>query len=389
MSGTPASVLAVAHRIRTWLPPTENWVDVQVRHLPATVDSHVLCEREANLDRFPAPQRLALARHRADWLLRRGARALGLRAGDGPERRYCRAHGIGLLHSHFGDHAWAGVPLARALGVPHVATFYGFDVNQLPLRAPAWRARYRELFATVARVLCEGPHMAQCVRALGAPADKVRVHHLGVELDRIAFRPRQWRAGEPLRVLMAASFREKKGLPYGIEALKAIARDTPVELTLIGDAGADAASRAEKARIDAALAGAPSGLAVARLGYVAQARLHEEAARSHLFLSPSVTAADGDTEGGAPVAMIEMAAQGLPVVSTRHCDIPGVMPAAWASRLAPERDVEALVGSLRGWLRDADDWPALLAAGRAHVEREFDAATQGLRLAQLYAEVAR
>ncbi len=44
--------------------------------------------------------------------------------------------------------------------------------------------------------------------------------------------------------------------------------------------------------------------------------------RHHLFLSPSVTAPDGDSEGGAPVSIIEAAATGMPVVSTTHCDIP-------------------------------------------------------------------
>ena len=33
--------------------------------------------------------------------------------------------------------------------------------------------------------------------------------------------------------------------------------------------------------------------------------------RCHLFLSPSVTAADGDTEGGAPVGLIEASATDL------------------------------------------------------------------------------
>jgi len=61
------------------------------------------------------------------------------------------------------------------------------------------------------------------------------------------------------------------------------------------------------------------------LGCRAHAEFLDEALLCHLFLSPSVTAADGDTEGGAPVAIIEAAATGLPVVASLHADIPEVI----------------------------------------------------------------
>lgn len=51
-------------------------------------------------------------------------------------------------------------------------------------------------------------------------------------------------------------------------------------------------------------------------------RLLDEIARHHVFLSPSVTAPDGDSEGGAPVTIIEAAASGMPVVNSTHCATP-------------------------------------------------------------------
>ena len=61
------------------------------------------------------------------------------------------------------------------------------------------------------------------------------------------------------------------------------------------------------------------------LGYVSRETLREEAYEHDVFLAPSVTASNGDTEGGAPVAIIEMSASGMPIVSTNHCDIPSVV----------------------------------------------------------------
>ena len=92
---------------------------------------------------------------------------------------------------------------------------------------PAWRDRYRELFEEVTLVLCEGPHLAGRVASLGCPPRKLRVHHLGNPVQQIPFRPRVWEPKAPLKVLMAASFREKKGLPYGSEALGYLQHETP------------------------------------------------------------------------------------------------------------------------------------------------------------------
>ena len=110
----------------------------------------------------------------------------------------------------------------------------------------------------------------------------------------------------------------------------------------------------------------------------------EEAYRSHVFLQPSVTASDGDSEGGAPVAIIDMAASGMPVVSSTHCDIPEVLPQAAWHLLAPERDVDGLVERLLWLTEHPDEWTVLTNACRRHVEQEFNAAAQGARLAEIY-----
>src|SRR5690606_22119020 len=87
-----------------------------------------------------------------------------------------------ILHSHFGNIGWANLDAAREAGLKHVVSFYGMDVNHLPMRDPRWRGRYAELFSAAERVLCEGPNMAAAVVKLGCPAEKVRVHHLGVDV---------------------------------------------------------------------------------------------------------------------------------------------------------------------------------------------------------------
>jgi colanic acid/amylovoran biosynthesis glycosyltransferase len=349
------------------------------------VDAHVVCSRRENPNHFSLPNIHCLA-DEPRWT-QITDRAL----------RLFRPHyhlkyvvttgkniGAQIVHTHFGNTGWGNSGAVQKLGAKHVVTFYGLDVNKLPAHSATWRRRYRQLFDDVDLILCEGSHMAQCIVALGCPANKVSVQHLGVDIQHIDFVPRYWEPGQPFKALIAASFREKKGIPYAIKSLGILNQRIPVEVTIIGDADTDRSSQREKRIILDALA--QSGLAskARLLGYQPHEVLFHEAYQHHVFVSPSVTASDGDTEGGAPVTIIEMAASGMPIVSTMHCDIPEVIHHGVTGLLADERNVEQLHDHLWRLVQNPDQWATMLAAGRDHVEREYDAKTQSKRLAALY-----
>ena len=107
-----------------------------------------------------------------------------------------------------------------------------------------------------------------------------------------------------------------------------------------------------------------------------------------MFLAPSVHAANGDAEGGAPVTLIEMSAAGLPIVASDHCDIPEVVRHGESGVIVPEGDAEALADAIVSLAAAPERWPAFGRAGRAHVEREYDLAKQVGRLETLYDELA-
>jgi colanic acid/amylovoran biosynthesis glycosyltransferase len=392
----------VLHSVRVWLPPTMTWLEAQVRHVHPHAPSLVACsDREgpggakAKVVQTAVPILTPIRLHRLarhGWSRpwrgnphRRAVRRAAL-------ARLARRRGAHVLHSHFGQVGWDDMPVARKLRLGHAASFYGQDLTRLPKQDPLWAERYRELLASGATILCEGPHMAGVARGFGA--GDVRIHHLGIEVDRIAFRPRAWppegtrpEKARPLRVLMAASFREKKGIPDGLHALAQVASEMPIEATLVGEPDR-ASGQDEAARIDAALRQPALAGRVRRLGYQPHARLLELAYEHDVFLSPSRTAADGDTEGGAPIGLLEMAATGMAIVATTHCDIPHVLPPSYRPHLVPEGDVDAIAASLRRWADRAGAWTPLLQEARLHLEREFDARVQGERLAAIYRELA-
>jgi colanic acid/amylovoran biosynthesis glycosyltransferase len=227
--------------------------------------------------------------------------------------------------------------------------------------------------------------MAATLKSLGCPEQKLAIQHLGVNVEELPFRERRRDHHEPLRILMVGSFREKKGIPDGLRALALLHKDgVNVEATLIGDATAERRCVREKQRIFETLRDAGMELRVRLLGFQSHERMIEEAYRHHIFLSPSKTAGDGDAEGGAPVTLIEMAATGMPIVSTRHCDIPSIVNDGVTGLLAEEGDVHGLHMRLAELSDHPDRWGTMGAAGRHVVEERFNAAKLGPQLAGIY-----
>lgn len=295
--------------------------------------------------------------------------------------RIAQRLGASLIHSHFGPVGWRDILPSRLAGTAHIVTFYGMDLAKVPRTDARWISRYRGLFATIDLVLCEGEHMSSQLRNLGCPEHKIRVHRLGIQLDSARLVPRSRSLEEPHRVLMAASFREKKGYPYGLEAVRNLLGQFDIQLTIAGDGTPE-----ERVHLQKTIARLGLVNRVRMIGMVSHTTLLEEAYRHHVFLSPSVTARNGDNEGGAPVSIIEMMATGMPVVSTFHCDIPNVVVNEITGFLAPERDSDALTIQLRRALSCEARWCEIGAAARRRVEVEFDARRQGLRLSALYRE---
>lgn len=380
--------MTIIHYAQSWLAQTETWLYSQVKCLPLHVESHIVCERTENADQFGLPNIHSLAAaSKTRYFWDKGLRKLRVRNHLGFLVECARSCQAQVLHSHFGNIGWINIGAAQRGGLKHVVTFYGYDVTQLPNIDARWRDRYAQLFYEADRILCEGSHMAKEIQRLGCPPEKIRLHHLGVQVDRLAFRPRIYRPGEVLRVLIAASFREKKGIPYALEALGRLQHESPIAVTIIGGASGEARDIKEKARILGVIDNFNLGPKIRMLGYQPHEVLFREAYDHHVFLSPSVTASDGDTEGGAPVSIIELAATGMPIISTRHCDIPEVIQEGVTGLLAEEKDVEGLVIHLEALIANPKGWEPMLRASRQHIELEYDARVQGERLARIYREL--
>ena len=134
---------------------------------------------------------------------------------------------------------------------PLITTFYGYDLSLLPSQSSEWKIKYKELFKEGELFLVEGSHMKKCLIELGCSEEKIIVQHLGIDLDKIKFVPRS-NENEEIRILISASFTEKKGIPHAVEAFGQVKRLHPelkLKLTIIGDSRGSPAGEEEKKKI--------------------------------------------------------------------------------------------------------------------------------------------
>lgn len=294
-----------------------------------------------------------------------------------------------LLHSHFANRGFYDLPLAKKYSLKHIVTFYGYDVNKLP-QQKIWRERYKLLFEKASLFLCEGPYMANCVVNLGCPKEKVLVQRLGIDIENIAYRPRRINKSEPVKILVAGSFKEKKGIPDAIESVGLLSKKHPnVRLTVIGDSSGDKSGKSEKSKIQLAIDRFKLGPKTRLLGFQPHQVLMKEAAEHHIFLSPSLTASDGDTEGGAPVSVIEMAASGLPIVSTQHADIPNIIHHGQTGLLFPEKSPGLLATGLLKLIKNEPLYEKMSRQARKQVLNLYNIRKTAKQLSNIYKQVIK
>jgi len=295
--------------------PDKSW---PIHHVPLLSNYHPQARLRRQLSYLLAPRLLAAPLRSGDW------------------------H---LLHAHFGPAGWRFASLAEYLGIPLVVSFYGADYQALPFRRPIWRRRYAELFRRAARVLAEGPHGAGLLREMGCPPEKVGIQRLGVQPGEAP----DWnipRRSCGLRLVQVASFVEKKGQEDALRAFALALPDCPgATLTLAGDGDTRRRALADLAR---ALGVQDQVFLQDFIPYV---RLRQYLSEFDVFIHPSRTARDLDSEGGIPTILFEAMAAGLPVISTRHCDIPELIVHGRQGFLAPERDPVALSQAIRQFHR--------------------------------------
>lgn len=242
------------------------------------------------------------------------------------------------VHAHYGMTGTQLLRLAHLLHRPLLCSFYGFDASRKEIvEDRLWKRRYAEMFDRAQAFVAEGPAMAERIRGLGSPSEKVHVIRLPADAPALARVKR--REASTFTVVAAGRFTEKKGFDTAIKAFALAFEDrSDARLLLVGSGELDKDYRelVHRLRIESK---------VTFTGSLHFVEFMETIGTAHIAVYPSRVALDGDSEGGAPVTLVESQWLGVPSIVSTHDDLPFVAapdgsivleeqaPSVWAEAL--------------------------------------------------------
>ena len=292
-----------------------------------------------------------------------------------------RTHEPKVVHAHFGTSGPAAMALADALGVPFIVTFHGADATlrtdnrKLSHREREFLGKKDEIIDRASAFIAVSGYIRERLLEQGFPEEKLILHRNGIDIR--YFSPGSESKKENV-VVFVGRFVEKKGAGYLIEAARLLhAAGVDLKLVMIGSGPLEASIKEQ------AIA---TGVTCLFPGFLPIDAVKDWLSKATVVAVPSVTAADGDSEG-LPTILLEAQSMETPVVATRHSGIPEGVSEGVTAELVDERDPMALAEKLRSFLLSPEKARRYGSAARQFVAEKFDLRLQVGGLEQIYDSV--
>lgn len=257
----------------------------------------------------------------------------------------------------------------KAAGIPLVVHFHGYDASQYD-KLEKYAQPYKDMFEYASQVIVPSKKMKSMLLECGAIESRITRTPYGpdplfLEMARIE--------NSETKFLFAGRFVDKKAPYYLLLAFKELlAKGVEAKLTMAGDG---ALWPAVKNMVEY-FGMSEQVMLTGSCDHATIVKLMQEAT---CYVQHSIRAESGDMEG-APVAIIEAAASGLPVVSTRHAGIPDVILEEETGYLVDEHDVSAMAEAME---KIAKDPKAAFEMGQASRERVKENFTREMNIATI------
>jgi colanic acid/amylovoran biosynthesis glycosyltransferase len=355
----------------TLLPVSETFIAAQAGHLTQFTPRYVGLGRVSPSLPLPDDSILLTNNISSRSALRQ---KLYRRAGIAPAfHRRVEEADAKLIHAHFASGGRSALPLARRLRIPLVVTLHGSDVTT----RVNFRRRYEELWKQSSTFICVSNFILNKAVEAGFPPEKLVKLFIGV--DRDIFRPVATKR-DPDLVVFVGRLVEKKGCAYLLQAMAQVQQhNSNARTVVIGDGPLRSSLGALARKLN---------LSCEFLGSQPSTAVREWMSRARVFCAPSVTAANGDSEGLGMV-FAEAQAMGTPVTTFNHAGMREIVFHEETGLLAPERDANELGSNISRLLNDDALWSRLSRGSVAVVADRFDLSAQTFRLEQLYVEMCR
>lgn len=279
------------------------------------------------------------------------------------------------IHASFGKSGAYALPLAKALNLPLVVTYYGGDATKTSntknsiLRV--YNRRRQQLWDTADLILPCSDFIRRELLAHGAPDEKMVVHHNTAD-------PSKFQPGEKQNLLVfAGRWSPKKGIDTLIEALSQLGPD--LEGWTVRLCGNKPEGQRDSFEQDLHDQLRTAGIDVELAGWVPADDMPDHWSVAKIACVPSKRAPSGDAEG-LPLVCIEAMLSGCALAATRHSGIVECVKDGETGYLCDENDADGLAQILRQMLRDPKTTMEMGQAGRALAMERFNLKKQSLAL---------
>ena len=247
----------------------------------------------------------------------------------GALKRFLRKHNVSVVFSQYLVTGWNIHHVLQSLSLMHVVRGHGFDVSSC-LDNPLWKKRYLEMSRVDAFVV-PSPFQVERLRDLGILNIPIISIPCGIDMPQNV--PEKARDENSVKFFFVGRLVPKKAPLVLAEAFLLAAEKNPcIHLTIGGD-GPLAKNLCDF------INGHPLGCRVRLVGRLEHSEVLRRMCESDVYIQHSITDSENGDQEGAPVAIMEAMAHGLPVVSTRHSGIPSLVQDGREGFLSNEGDV--------------------------------------------------
>jgi colanic acid/amylovoran biosynthesis glycosyltransferase len=377
-------VPTVASYCTTFLKPEMLHIYRQVTGLQR-YQTFIVAKERTSVERFPFPDiEMVPRKPRKNFIRRfylkhvRKLPALYYRGEMQGLMKIFRRRNADLMHVYFGHTGVHLLPFIKGWGRPCVVSFHGADVMPRE-HQPAYDGQLRELLQVTPLLLARSLSLAERLKELGCPPEKIRLNRTGIPLELYPLRERRTPEAGEWHFVQACRLIPKKGIATALKAFAAFHRQYPrARFSLAGEGPM-------KREIEELARELGIAKAVELRGFLGQADLARLYGEANFFVHPSEMTADQNQEG-VPNSMLEAMATGLPVLATLHGGIPEAVESGRTGLLVPERDAAGLRHAMLDLAAHPDRAFAMGRAASESVRQEFEQRKQIEKLEGYYDE---
>jgi colanic acid/amylovoran biosynthesis glycosyltransferase len=283
---------------------------------------------------------------------------------------------LDIIHAHFANEpAFTAMLISKLTSVPFTFTAHAFDIFINPA-VKALNERMKNASVAITPSYYNKKYLHNLT---GIDKDKIRVVRACPNMERFKSIKRD---EDAFTILTIGRLVEKKGIKYGILAVKELIKDySEIQYKIVGSGPLESELRGLAKSLNL-------GNNVKFLGSLDSNSLMDELSKATIFILPCVRSENGDMDG-IPVSLMDSMYLQIPTISTNISGIQELIENGKEGLLAEPKNVEQLANVIKTLLEDKDLRVKMEWNGRKKIEKDFNIHTEVEKLLKVWEEIKR